>query len=154
LSFGWYCKYKILKIKLLALTPYVDDTRAELMQLSEQEFEAVVEQAIRTVPEGFNRYLEDVVVDVEDMPDQATCEDVGIKDPRTLMGLYRGTPLTNRRVDAPYRYPERIVIYQRNIERVCKSKREMIVQIRKTVLHEIGHHFGLSERQLRELGYG
>jgi len=124
------------------------------MHLSEEEFEAVVDQAIQSIPAGFDCYLEDLVVDVEDMPDRATCEQLGVGDPRSLLGLYRGTPLTNRNVQAPYRYPERIVIYQRNIERVCRSKRRMLAQIRKTVLHEIGHHFGLTEHQLRELGYG
>jgi len=112
-----------------------------------------VDEAVRSIPPGFNRYLEELVIDVEDMPDEATCEELNLRDTRTLLGLYRGTPLTHRHVDAPYRYPERIVIYQRNIERMCRSKRRMVTQIRRTVLHEIGHHFGLSERQLRELGY-
>ncbi|MHC4441991.1 MAG: metallopeptidase family protein [Planctomycetota bacterium] len=124
------------------------------MHLSDQEFEAVIEEAIESIPPGFNKYLDEIVVDVEDMPDEFTCEQVGIKDPRTLLGLYRGTPMNQRHVQAPYRYPERIVIYQLNIERLCKSKRKMVTQIRKTVLHEIGHHFGLTEKQLRELGYG
>ncbi|GMU23808.1 MAG: hypothetical protein AMXMBFR13_38860 [Phycisphaerae bacterium] len=124
------------------------------MHLSDEEFELVVEDAIASIPEGFHRYLEDLAIDVEDMPDELTCEEVGVRDPRGLLGLYRGTPLTHRHVEDPYRYPERIVIYQRNIERMCKSRRQMVDQIRKTVLHEIGHHFGLSERQLRELGYG
>ena len=124
------------------------------MRLSHEQFEAVVEEALQSIPEGFNKYLDEIVVDVEDVPDAATCDEVGIRDPRSLLGLYRGTPLTRRHVDAPYRYPERVVIYQHNIERLCRSKRQMVRQIRKTVLHEIGHHFGLTERQLRELGYG
>ena len=124
------------------------------MHLSEEEFEEIVDEAIQSMPEGFDQYLEDIAVDVEEMPDEATCEELGLRSGRTLLGLYRGTPLTKRHVEAPYRYPERIVIYQRNIERICKTKRRMIDQIRRTVLHEIGHHFGLSERQLRELGYG
>ena len=124
------------------------------MRLSDDEFEAVVDEAIRSIPEGFQGYLEEIAIDIEDMPDEATCRSVGIRDPRTLLGLYHGTPLTERHVDAPYRYPERIVIYQRNIERLCRTKRRMVEQIRRTVLHEIGHHFGLSEHQLRELGYG
>lgn len=124
------------------------------MRLSEEEFEEIVDEAVQSIPEGFHQYLEDIAVDVEEMPDQATCEELGLRSGQTLLGLYRGTPLTDRHVDAPYRYPERIVIYQRNIERICKTKRRMIDQIRRTVLHEIGHHFGLSERQLRELGYG
>ena len=124
------------------------------MRLSEEAFAEVVDEAVRSIPEGFHRYLEEAVIDVEDMPDRATCQDLGLDDPRTLLGLYRGVPLTDRHVEAPYRYPERIVIYQRNLERICRSKRQMVRQIRRTVLHEIGHHFGLDERQLRELGYG
>lgn len=124
------------------------------MRLSDEEFSAVVEEAVNSIPEGFSGYLTDIVVDVEDMPDADLCREVRVKDPRSLLGLYCGTPMTRRHVSAPYRYPERIVIYQRNIERLCRSKRQMVRQIRKTVLHEIGHHFGLSEQQLRELGYG
>jgi predicted Zn-dependent protease with MMP-like domain len=121
--------------------------------MSDDEFELVVDEAIQSVPEGFHRYLQDIVVDVEDMPDEDTCRDMKIRDPRSLLGLYHGTPLTERHVDDTFRYPERIVIYKRNIERMCKDRRRMVDQIRRTVLHEIGHHFGLSERQLRELGY-
>lgn len=124
------------------------------MRLSDEEFERVVEDAIASIPEGFSHYMADLAVDIEDMPDEATCREMKIRDSRGLLGLYRGVPLTRRHVDAPFRYPERIVIYQRNIERMCRTREQMLDQIRKTVLHEIGHHFGLSERQLRELGYG
>lgn len=124
------------------------------MRLSDEAFAAVVQEAIDSVPESFHGYFEEIAIDIEDMPDAATCRDLDIDDPRTLLGLYRGTPLTERQVGAPYRYPERIVIYQRNIERLCRTKRQMVNQIRKTVLHEIGHHFGLDEDELDELGYG
>jgi len=96
------------------------------MRLNDEEFAAIVERAIASVPEGFHRYLEEIAVDIEDMPDDEVCADAGVRDPRELMGLYHGTPLTQRHVDAPYRYPERIVIYQRNIERVCRTPRQMI----------------------------
>ena len=124
------------------------------MRLSDEEFGTVFEEAIRSSPKGFGRYLDELAIDVESMPDAATCEEVGVRDPRMLLGLYRGTPLTQRHVEAPYRYPERIVIYKDNIERMCRSRRRMIEQIRKRVLQEIGRHFGLDEQQLRELGYG
>ncbi|GMV96160.1 MAG: metallopeptidase family protein [Phycisphaerae bacterium] len=124
------------------------------MRLSDEEFEQVVEEAIASIPEGFRRYMEDLAVDIEDSPDEATCRELRIRDPRGLLGLYRGTPITERHVEDSFRFPERIVIYQRNIERMCRTRRQMVDQIRTTVLHEIGHHFGLSERQLRELGYG
>jgi len=124
------------------------------MRMDEETFSEIVEEALDSIPEGFRGYLKAIVVDIEDQPDEATCREMDIRDPRELLGLYHGIPLTERHVDAPYRYPERIVIYQRNIERICRNRRQMINQIRKTVLHEVGHHFGLTEKHLRDLGYG
>lgn len=124
------------------------------MQLSPDAFNELVGEALAGIPEGFRPYLEGVVVDVEDEPDEAVCRELHLRDPRSLLGLYRGTPLTKRHVTATYRYPDRIIIYQRNIERVCRTRERIIRQIRRTVLHEVGHHFGLDEHQLRELGYG
>lgn len=122
------------------------------MHLSDAAFEAVVDDALASIPEGFHRYLQDVAVDIEDMPDDETCDELGI-DPRGLLGLYQGVPITERHVDAPPHMPDRIVIYRRNIERMCRTRRQMVEQIRRTVLHEVGHHFGLTEQHLRELGY-
>ena len=65
-----------------------------------------------------------------------------------------GVPLTQRSVEAPFAYPDRIIIYKRPIEAACASEREAVEQIRKTVLHEVGHFFGLDEADLDELGYG
>ena len=124
------------------------------MHLSDDEFEAVVDEAIQMIPEGFHRYLQDIAIDIEDMPSPEVCRDIKARDPRGILGLYHGTPLTERHVDQTYRYPERIVIYKQNLERMCRTKRHMVEQIKTTVLHEVGHHFGLNERQLRELGYG
>lgn len=124
------------------------------MHLSDEEFGRVVEEAVESVPAGFRPYLEEIAIDIEDEPDARTLRDLGLRSKRSLLGLYRGTPITDRHVEAPYRYPERIVIYQRNIERICRTREAMVEQIRKTVLHEIGHHFGLDEDDLEELGYG
>ncbi len=126
----------------------------QAMRLTDDEFAEVVAEAVESVPEGFHIYLDEIAVDIEDEPDARTIRDLGLPNKRSLLGLYRGTPITDRHVEAPYRYPERIVIYQRNIERICSSREAMIEQIRKTVLHEIGHHFGLDEDDLDELGYG
>ena len=123
------------------------------MNVSTDEFRALVERALDGLQEQFLPYLEDLAVDVEPMPDEATLRSVGLTDPRSLLGLYHGTPLTRRSVEHTVRWPERIVIYQRNIERACRTRRQIIHQVRKTVLHEIGHHFGLDEQDLEELGY-
>ena len=116
--------------------------------------EALVEQALDGLPEEFLPYLDGLAVDVEPMPDGATLRSVGLTDPRSLLGLYHGVPLTERSVEHTVRWPERIVIYQRNVERLCRTRAQIVRQVRKTVLHEIGHHFGLDEERLRELGYG
>jgi predicted Zn-dependent protease with MMP-like domain len=123
------------------------------MHLSNEQFEQVVQQALDTIPPDFAPYLHDIAVDVEDTPDPHVCRELKLRDPHTLLGLYRGTPLNRRHVDAPYRYPERVVIYKTNIERICRNRKQMIDQIRRTVLHEIGHHFGLDENQLRNRGF-
>ena len=78
---------------------------------------------------------------------------VGVDDPTELLGLYHGTPLTERSIEEGFSMPDRIVLYQRNIEDMCETKDEVIEEIRTTVLHEIGHHFGLDEDDLEELGY-
>ncbi len=124
------------------------------MRVTTEAFRALVDQALDGLPEQFLPYLEGLAVDVEPMPDEATLRSVGLTDPRSLLGLYHGTPLTERSVTHNVGWPERIVIYQRNVERACRTRRQIIRQVRKTVLHEIGHHFGLGELDLDELGYG
>ncbi len=123
------------------------------MRVSPEEFEQIVDDAIQSIPEGFHRYLQDVAVDIEDMPDAETCRQMKVRDSRELLGVYLGTPLTERHVEDSGRLPDRIVIYQRNIERICRTRRQMVDEIVRTVLHEVGHHFGLDEHQLRDLGY-
>ena len=71
------------------------------MRMDEETFAEIVEEALDSIPDGFRGYLRDVAVDIEDMPDEATCEDMNISDPRELLVLYHGTPLTERHVDEP-----------------------------------------------------
>lgn len=123
------------------------------MKLSADEFADLVDQALQEIPEPLQAYMADVVIDIEPHPDPGTCRSAGISDPRSLLGLYRGTPLTERSVEHYGRLPDHIAIYQRNIERCCRTRRQVVRQIRKTVFHEVGHHFGLDEEDLASLGY-
>lgn len=123
------------------------------MKLSSDEFADLVRQALAEIPDMLRSYLEGVVIDIEALPDARTCAMMECDDPSELLGLYQGTPLTERSVELDAQLPDRIVIFQRNIERMCRSKREVVVEIRRTVLHEVGHHFGLDEDELEELGY-
>ena len=124
------------------------------MKLPLNKFRKVIERALEEIPQPLADHLQHVIVDIEPMPDEDTCRSLGLDDPGELMGLYHGTPMTQRDADHAEGLPDRIVIYQRNIERYAESEREVIDEIRTTVLHEVGHHFGLSEEDLDRLGYG
>lgn len=118
-----------------------------------KEFDALVRQAIEGIPDAFRPYLERVVIDVEETPDRATLRDLEVDDPRDLLGVYLGRPLTEQSVEIAG-IPDRIVLYRANILRMCRTTDEVVEEVRATVLHEIGHHFGLDEDDLDALGYG
>jgi predicted Zn-dependent protease with MMP-like domain len=123
------------------------------MRLSNEEFDGVIQDAIQELPEQFLEHLDEVLIDVMDVPDREMLHEVRASR-HGLLGLYRGVPLPERSVNQAVEMPARIILFKRNIERACRSRDEMIEQIRITLLHEIGHHFGFDEEDLDELGYG
>lgn len=123
------------------------------MRLDKMEFIGLVEKAMQDIPTSLAPYLDNVVIDVEPRPDRRTCRATSTENPRGLLGLYQGRPLTCRSVEDGASLPDRITIYQRNIELICQTREQIIHEVRKTVFHEIGHHFGLGEDELAELGY-
>ena len=125
-----------------------------MISISDEEFERLVLEAVESLPESVRPYLEDVVIDIEPMPDRATARSVGLSSRRRLLGLFHGVPLTEQSVMDGPRLSNRISIYRDNIRRMCRRRSQIIEQVRATVLHEIGHHFGLDEDDLEELGYG
>ena len=125
-----------------------------MIRITEQKFEELVLEALASLPAGLQERLGDVVVDVEAMPDRATARELGLRSRRRLLGLFHGVPLTEQSVTDLARLPSRITIYRDNIRRICRTRRQIVQQVRKTVLHEIGHHFGMDERDLDDLGYG
>lgn len=124
------------------------------IHLSRQDFEELVATALDTLPEGFRKYLVNVVVEVHDRPQPHVLSQLHISNPHGLLGFYRGVPLTRQSVEQTVSLPEYIYIYQENIQRMCHTPQELIEQVQTTVLHEVGHHFGLDEEELEELGYG
>jgi predicted Zn-dependent protease with MMP-like domain len=121
-----------------------------MIKLGRKSFERLVQQALEDLPEEFAARLENVAVVVEEEPDAKVLEDMGL-DPEEeadeLFGLYLGTPLIER--DSGYAdVPDRIAIYMGPILRSCRSAREVVREIRNTVIHEIGHHFGLSDEEM------
>lgn len=118
------------------------------------DFDEVVEAALAEIPEEFRPYLENVQIEVQRKPTVEMARSVGLHDGRMLFGLYVGRPLTKRSVQESGVMPDRVLIFQDNLERACRTPEQLKLEIRKTVLHEVGHHFGLNEDDLRRLGYG
>jgi predicted Zn-dependent protease with MMP-like domain len=122
--------------------------------LTEERFHELVEEAVAGIPEDFASYMENVKISVEQYPSLELLREMGLSSNDLLLGVYRGTPYTKRRRSWSPLFPDEIVIFQQPIERVCGRSEERIrEQVRRTVVHEIGHYFGIPERRLRELGY-
>jgi predicted Zn-dependent protease with MMP-like domain len=113
-----------------------------------RRFRRLVEQALEGLPPVFRERLENVAVIIEDLPEPDLLRDLGMDEDDLLFGLYEGLPLTEWGRDDVLRIPDRIRIFQRPIEKVRASDKEIIAEVRSTVLHEVGHHFGLSDEEL------
>jgi predicted Zn-dependent protease with MMP-like domain len=105
-------------------------------------FEQMVATALDSLPEELGDLMRNVAVLVEHGP-----------GPRGLLGLYEGIPLTSRTTGYAGVLPDRITIYQRAICAICDTEADVVEQVRRTVIHEVGHHFGISDARLRELGW-
>lgn len=115
-------------------------------------FERLVLRAVAGLPPGFRTRLDnvDVIVERRPTPEHLRLGDVAPGD--TLLGLYVGTPLPSRTGGYNMTLPDRIIIFQEPIERVCANTRELVTQVRTTVVHELAHHFGIDDDRLHELG--
>ena len=119
--------------------------------MTRRRFEALVERAVRTLPKRFREKLENIAVVVEDWTDEETLAEMGIEPPDTLYGLYRGVDLTHRDSGYGNVLPDTITIYQGPIEEDCAGEAEMAEFVRETVIHEIGHYFGLDDETMEQL---
>ena len=114
------------------------------MEMSRQEFEDLVGEALDTVPPRLTKLMQNVVIVVEDdSPPQ-----VG-----TLLGLYEGVPLTERGDTYAGFLPDRITIFRRPLLAICDTRDDLVREVRVTVVHEIAHHFGIGDERLHELGW-
>ena len=118
------------------------------MRLDRRSFRRLVDQALRSLPGDFKEQLQNLAVVVEDWPSRSLLRDLGVPEDDLLFGLYEGLPLTEWGRDDVLRIPDRIRIFQGPIEEVCTSDDEIVAEVRTTVLHEVGHHFGLSDEEL------
>lgn len=117
-------------------------------------FERILSRAVDSLPAEFRNALDDLAIVVEDWPPDDLLDEMGIPPEDTIYGFYQGVPLPERSVSDPYRYPDVISVYQGPLEEDFLEPAELQRQIRITLLHEIGHYFGLDEEALQRLGYG
>lgn len=113
-------------------------------------FEGLVQQALRSIPPEFRNRIHNLAIIVEDEPDQRLLDELEVPPGETLFGLYSGTPLTERGWDYGNRLPDRITIYQGPHERAYDEE-EIVIAIGETLIHEIGHYFGMSEEEIEEI---
>jgi predicted Zn-dependent protease with MMP-like domain len=114
-------------------------------------FEREVVAALASIPRRFRDAMRNIAIVVEDEPSDDLLGDLEIEHPDTLFGLYQGTPLTERRWDHGNSLPDRILIFQGPHEREAEDDDDLQASIAETLIHEIGHYFGLSEEQIEEI---
>jgi predicted Zn-dependent protease with MMP-like domain len=114
-------------------------------------FERHVADALASIPRRFRKAMQNIAIVVEDEPSAALLADMEIEPPDTLLGLYQGTPLTERSWDYGNALPDRILIFQGPHERAAEDEDDLVVAIAETLIHEIGHYFGMSEDQIEEI---
>jgi predicted Zn-dependent protease with MMP-like domain len=118
--------------------------------MKREEFVSVAEEALDSLPKEFRSRIHNVAILVEDfLPNQPTTQPRNQR--RLLLGIFHGVPATKKSVFDLSGGPAHIVLYQKNIEAICSSDAEVRQQIRQTLIHELGHYFGMTEEQLRDV---
>lgn len=113
-----------------------------MIDVDPEEFERMVGEALDGLPAELGDLMSNVAVTVEHRA-----------GPVGLLGLYRGVPLTRRTTTYAGVLPDQITIYRRAICAICRTEEEVVEQVRRTVVHEVGHHFGIGDARLRQLGW-
>ena len=114
-------------------------------------FEQLVAEALQSIPRRFRKAMKNIAIVVEDEPAQDLLDDMEIEPPDTLLGLYQGTPLTERTSSYGNVLPDRVLIFQGPHERAAEDEDDLVIAIGETLIHEIGHYFGLSEEEIEEI---
>jgi predicted Zn-dependent protease with MMP-like domain len=120
--------------------------------MNNDKFESLVFRAVESLPDEFRDRLENIDIIVADRPTRQQLATLGNDRNYTLLGLYEGVPLTERSHGYGMVMPDKITIFQEPIEAMCKSDSKIIAEVRRVVLHEIAHHFGIDDDRLKELG--
>ena len=124
------------------------------MRVPRDIFDALLEVALAALPAAFARWVAEVSIVVEDEPSPRLLREMGLGDNEELLGLFSGFAITRRSVDDTGRLPSQIMIFRRPLMDMCRNREELAREIRRTLLHELGHYAGFDEDELDEMGYG
>ena len=119
--------------------------------MTRERFRQLVDEALATIPANFREAMQNIAIVVEDEPTMDHLDEVGIEPPDTLLGLYQGTPLPERQWGFGNALPDKVTLFQGPIEDTSDDEGEAIVAIGETLIHEIGHYFGLSEEEIEAI---
>jgi len=123
------------------------------MNVRRKVFDRLVEEALASIPEALRARMDNVAIVIAEWPTPEQLEGAGVEPEEQLFGLYEGTPLIERGILADPLLPDRITIFRGPLEEACDSAEEVREEIRRTVIHEVAHHFGIDEDALADLGY-
>lgn len=125
------------------------------MHVSRKQFELYAEKALADIPRKYRKLFHNISIIVQDMPDEEDVRLTGVPADE-LLGLFKGASIVEEEsfFAVPQPLPNAIYLYQKNIEAACRNERELIREIRMTLLHEVGHYFGMTEEDLEEFENG
>lgn len=127
--------------------------REGIIRLTLKQFNELVSQALEEIPENFLKKLENVEIVIEEDPSPDLLRELGLGRDDVLFGLYQGIPLPEKSTFQGLSLPDRIALFRNPIVRISRSKEQVLEQIKKTLVHEIAHHFGFAEKKIRRLGF-
>jgi len=119
--------------------------------MTRTKFRELVDEALEGIPKRFRDAMKNMAIVIEDEPTVEDLEEVGVEPPDTLLGLYQGTPLTERQWAHGNVLPDKITLFQGPIEDSSEDEEDVVVAIGETLIHEVGHYFGLSEEEIEEI---
>ena len=119
--------------------------------MTREKFERLVAEAITLIPRRFRREMKNIAIIVEDEPSDELLDEMEIDPPDSLYGLYQGTPLPERSATWGNTLPDCVTLFQKPIEEDCEDDDDIRMVIGETLIHEIGHYFGLSEEEIEEI---
>lgn len=124
-----------------------------MFQVSENVFQEIMEDALLKIPKAFKDRIENIAFIVEAYPSLHDLEKLNVTNQYHLLGLYSGIPYTSRNTNYSSALPDRIILFQKNIESLCNTRAELESKIKEVLIHEIAHYFGMDEDEVAAAGY-